>query len=117
VIIISVVLLISNLCNAQSSYLYRRASVLNGNNISIPFTNDGILGQPGNMGPLGVTWKGLHNGHLGDLSIVIGVEFPVKDYTGDGIPDTLHEVIITPVNRLGGGSSGPDGKVWGFEPG
>jgi len=102
--------------NAQSGIEYRRYAILNGNNISVPFTNSGIIGQPGNIGPLGCTWKGINNGYIDDLSIVIGVEFPIKDYTGDGIPDTIHEVVITPVSRPGGGSSGLGGEAWGFEP-
>jgi len=33
----------------------------------------------------------------------------------DGIPDTIVSVVITPVDRPGGGESG-QGKFWGFEP-
>jgi len=117
-VLLAFIFLFSCLCKSQSSYLYRRVSVLNGNNISLPFTNYGVLGQPylGSQTPLGITWKGINNGYIGDLSIVVGVEFPIKDYTGDGKLDTLHEVIITPVIRPGGGSSGPGGIAWGFEP-
>ncbi len=44
------------------------------------------------------------------MSIVLGLELPIKDYRQgtippDGIPDTIHSVIITPVDRPGGGES------------
>ncbi len=100
----------------KSSPSYRSAGQMDANNIKTIFTNAGVIGQPSNIGPM-VSWKYLHNGYFGDLSILIGVELPVKDYTGDGIPDILHEVIITPVNRPGGGNTnGINGQFGGFEP-
>ena len=100
----------------QSSDAYTRVGELNSNNVKVIMMNNGVLGQPSTYGPT-VSWKYDHNGYFGDLSFLIGVELPIKDYTGDSIPDTLHEVIITPANRPGGGKSGGiNGPFWGFEP-
>ena len=100
----------------QSSSNYRKIGILNANNIKTVINNYGVLGQPSGLYPM-VSWKYDHNGYFGDLSFMIGVELPIKDYTGDGIPDTLHEVIITPVIRPGGGNSNSiNGQFGGFEP-
>ena len=93
-----------------------RSGVMNANNVKTIFNNTGVLGQPNN-GKDEVAWKYEHNGYFGDLSFLVGVELPIKDYTGDSIPDTLHEVIITPVNRPGGGNTnGINGGFGGFLP-
>ena len=52
----------------------------------------------------------------GDVSPLVGVKLPVKDYTGDGIPDTIVSVITTPVDRPGKDDLSPSGQFWGFEP-
>jgi hypothetical protein len=105
-----------SLFSQQSSDAYTRVGELNSNNVKVIISNNGILGQPSSFGPT-VSWKYAHNGYLGDLSFLIGVELPIKDYTGDNIPDTLHEVIITPVSRPGGGNNnGINGEFGGFEP-
>ena len=98
----------------QSSSSYIKSGQMNSNNVITMFTNSGVIGQPNNIGPM-VSWKYDHNGYFGDLSFMIGVELPIKDYNGDGTPDTLHEVIITPVSRPGGGK-GTVNQFYGFEP-
>ena len=110
-------IIIYTVTNAQlSSPTYRRIGILNANNIKTVINNYGVLGQPSNQYPM-VSWKYDHNGYFGDLSFLIGVELPIKDYNGDGNLDTLHEVIITPVNRPGGGNSNAiNGQFGGFEP-
>jgi hypothetical protein len=99
---------------ANSSY--RRAGILNGNRVHTVFTNYGVIAQPALDKYPRMAWKYDHNGYIGDLSILIGVELPIKDYTGDSVPDTIHSVKITAVNRPGGGKYDPSGDSWMFEP-
>ncbi len=98
----------------QSGEEFRRTAVIDGNSINTVITNYAVLGQPGDVGPRG-TWNGINNVYFGDMSALLGIELPIKDYDGDGIADTIHSVIITPVDRPGGGESG-GGQFWGFEP-
>jgi hypothetical protein len=98
---------------------FRRTAVIDGNDIKTVITNYGVIGQPDFVGPR-ATWNGINNVYFGDMSILLGLELPIKDYRigpdpPDGIPDTIVSVIITPVNRPGGGDSGY-GQAWGFEP-
>lgn len=118
-ILLTVLFSCLNIFPQPSGSLFRRAAILNGNSIRVAAINYGVLGQPGNIGPLS-SWNGDHNNYFGDMSILLGVELPIEDYwmsntPPDGIPDTIHSVIITPVNRPGGGESGI-GKSWAFEP-
>jgi hypothetical protein len=81
--------------------------------------NTGVIAQPGTEGPQ-LGWIYTQNGYAGDLSIVLGLELPIRDYRRgsippDGIPDTIHSVIITPVDRPGGGES-ENGVSYTFEP-
>ncbi len=75
----------------------RRSGLLNANNFHSVFLNTGVLAQPTNYSPRGA-WKGDHNGYFGDMSFVIGVELPIKDYDGNGTLDTFHTVIINSVD-------------------
>lgn len=77
---------------------FYRASVLRGNAITSVFGNWGVIAQPSDARPHGA-WMDTSNGYLGDESIFIGVEFPIQDYTNDGVPDTVHSVITCPVQR------------------
>jgi len=108
------------LFSQPSAEEYRRTAVIDGNAFQTVITNSGIIGQPGSVGPR-ATWNGINNVYFGDMSILLGLELPIRDYinassdTLDGIPDTIHSVIITPVERPGGGEGGID-QAWGFEP-
>ena len=98
---------------------FRKVGVHRGNQVRTVFSNYGVIAQPGTEGPRGA-WKYDANGYLGDLSPLVGIQLPIRDYRRgtdppDGIPDTIHSVIITPVDRPGGGESG-QGKSWTFEP-
>jgi hypothetical protein len=99
---------------------FRKVGVHRGNQVRTVFSNFGVIAQPGSEGPRGA-WKFDANGYVGDVSPLVGVRLPIRDYinassdTLDGIPDTIVSVIITPVDRPGGGESGL-GKAWGFEP-
>ena len=98
-----------NLLAQPSGSQYRRTAVIDGNSFKSVIGNWGVIAQPGDINPRG-TWMGENNVYFGDMSFVIGVELPIRDYTGNGIPDTIHSVIITPVSRPGGGDTG------NFEP-
>ncbi|MBL1215214.1 MAG: T9SS type A sorting domain-containing protein [Ignavibacteriae bacterium] len=109
-----ITLFISLQLHAQSSIDYRRSMTLEANSIKTIISNYGVIAQPRNSGP-SLSWMHNPNQYAGDMSIFVGVELPLKDYTNNGIIDTIHSVIISPVNRPGGGEFG-NGKFWGFEP-
>ena len=95
----------------------RRVGTHDGNLVHTVFTNYGVIAQPGNLTPRGA-WKGDNNGYVGDVSPLVGLLLPpyiYNDTTGITHIDTFHTVIITPVDRPGGGK-GPGSKFWGFEP-
>jgi hypothetical protein len=108
---------------------WERTGVMRGNQVRTVFTNSGVIAQPASDGPRGA-WKYDNNGYIGDVSPLIGVRLPIKDYglqdpnypddptrrIYDGKPDTIHSVIITNVQRPGGGDYSPGGQFWGFEP-
>jgi hypothetical protein len=107
---------------------FRKVGVHRGNQVRTVFSNYGVIAQPGTEGPRGA-WKFDANGYVGDVSPVVGIRLPVRDYgvqdpnfpqdplrrIFDGIPDTVYSVIITPVDRPGGGEGG-GGKSYTFEP-
>jgi hypothetical protein len=98
---------------------FRKVGVHRGNQVRTVFSNFGVIAQPGSEGPRGA-WKFDANGYVGDVSPLVGLRLPIRDYRNgtippDGLPDTIVSVIITPVDRPGGGESGL-GKAWGFEP-
>ncbi len=99
---------------------FRKVGIHRGNRVRTVFSNWGVIAQPGNEGPRGA-WKFDADGYVGDVSPLVGIRLPIRDYinassdTLDGIPDTIFSVVITPVDRPGGGESG-SGKFWGFEP-
>jgi len=99
----------------RGSFVYRKVGVHRGNQVRTVFSNFGVIAQPGNQGPR-AAWKFDSNGYVGDISPLVGLKLPVKDYNGDGILDTIVNVVITPVSRPGGGRVGPGGQAWGFEP-
>ena len=98
---------------------FRKVGVHRGNQVRTVFSNYGVIAQPGNEGPRGA-WRYDANGYVGDISPLVGLRLPIRDYRRganppDGIPDTLYSVIITPVDRPGGGEGG-GGKSYTFEP-
>jgi hypothetical protein len=100
----------------RGSYIYRKIGIHRGNQARTIFNNYGVIAQPGTQGPRGA-WKYDANGYVGDVSPLVGVKLPVKDYNNDGIKDTVVEVIITPVDRPGGGNSnGINAGFGGFDP-
>lgn len=72
-----------------SDSLNRRTGILNSNSIHTTFTNTGIIGE---LNPSG-SWKYDSNSYFSDMSILIGVQLPIKDYNNDSSPDTIHSVF------------------------
>lgn len=98
---------------------FRKVGVHRGNQVRTVFSNFGVIAQPGSEGPRGA-WKYDANGYVGDVSPLVGLRLPIRDYRRgdlpkDGVPDTIYSVIITPVDRPGGGETG-GGKSYTFEP-
>jgi len=94
----------------------RRPGIHNGNQVKTVFNNSAVIAQPGDEGPR-AAWKFEGNGYVGDVSPLIGVRIPIKDYNNNGVLDTLVSVVITSVSRPGGGDFGGDGDGFlGFEP-
>lgn len=95
---------------------FRKVGVHRGNQVRTVFTNYGVIAQPGNEGPRGA-WKFDANGYVGDVSPLVGLRLPIRDWRPDSLnlPDTIFSVIITPVDRPGGGEGGGGGS-YTFEP-
>ena len=107
---------------AWGSSTARKVGIHNGNQVHTVFTNYGVICQPAlTKYPRGA-WKYDNNGYIGDVSPLIGVLNPIKPYTtlstgaNDGINDTIHTVVVTAVDRPGGGKTSPGGQSWTFEP-
>jgi len=96
---------------------YHAAGIIHGNRTMTSFGNWGVIGEPAALGSRGA-WLYPTNGYIGDLSIFVGVELPVRDYNGDGIPDTVHSVITCNVYRPTPAldADPKTGKFWTFEP-
>lgn len=103
----------------RGNSLYARFGLLNGNRIALTFSNDGSMAGT-NPNAIRGYWPypATQDGYIGDVTPLVGIEIPVKDYTGDGIPDTLHSVTISPGPRNGqAAKTDPsDGHFQGFEP-
>ncbi len=95
---------------------FRKVGVHRGNQVRTVFTNYGVIAQPGNEGPRGA-WRYDANGYVGDVSPLVGLRLPIADWRPDTLntPDTIFSVIITPVDRPGGGEGGGGGS-YTFEP-
>lgn len=95
---------------------FRKVGVHRGNQVRTVFTNYGVIAQPGNEGPRGA-WRYDANGYVGDVSPLVGLRLPIRDWRPDSLnrPDTIYSVIITPVDRPGGGEGGVGGS-YTFEP-
>jgi len=94
----------------------RRNGIHDGNRVITVFNNYGVIAQPGDVGPAGA-WKYRTNKYVGDVSPLIGVRLPYRDYDNDGVIDTIYSVVITDVSRPGGGDYSPGGgDSWTFEP-
>jgi len=105
---------------ARGTSNFRKVGVHRGNQVRTVFSNYGVIAQPGSEGPRGA-WRYDANGYVGDVSPVVGLRLPIRDYKRgllplDGINDTIYSTVITPVDRPGGGESGGGGISFTFEP-
>src|SRR3989339_7897 len=119
-IIFFFLILSANLITAQQigrgSATSHEVGIHDGNRVITVFNNWGVIAQPGNNGPAGA-WKYPSNKYVGDVSPLIGVRLPYRDYNSDSKEDTVYSVIITDVDRPGGGDYSPGGgDPWTFQP-
>jgi len=69
----------------NSGRSFRRAGVLNGNQVKTVFGNWGVIGQPSSAGPRGA-WIFDTNGYIGDVSPLVGAEVTgTCSMTGGGL--------------------------------
>ncbi|MEN3039335.1 MAG: hypothetical protein ABDI07_09340, partial [Candidatus Kryptonium sp.] len=117
-------IVVSNLTFAQKlrgDRTFRKVGIHNGNLVKTVFGNWGVIAQPSTQGPP-LAWKYDDNGYAGDVSILVGLELYFPRYDSvlrQTVIDTVHSVVICPVDRPGGasgGETGSGGKFWGFEP-
>jgi hypothetical protein len=102
---------------ARGNAVYQRIGIHDGNNVHTVFTNYGVIAQPSkDTYPRGA-WKYDSNGYIGDVSPLVGILNPIKKYKEtDTVPDTIHTVVITDVDRPGGHKYSPGGTPWTFQP-
>lgn len=103
----------------RGNALYTRFGLLNGNRTAITYSNDGSIAGT-NPGDLRGYWPypATQDGYIGDVTPLVGIELPIRDYNGDGKVDTLHSVTITTGPRTGQSAKvdHSDGHFQGFAP-
>ncbi len=129
--IVAVIFVISGVAFGQTSQfiqwakthrgnaLYTRFGIHNGNRVAISFRNNGsISGTNANDARGYWPFPATEDSYIGDVTPLIGIQLPVRDYTGDGRPDTLHSVTISPGPRNGQSAKVDPitGLFQGFEP-
>ncbi len=103
----------------RGNALYTRFGVHNGNRIAISFRSDGSISGTNPNDVRGYwPYPMTQDGYIGDVTPLVGIQLPIRDYNGDGKPDTLHNVTISPGPRNGqAAKTDPtDGHFQGFEP-
>lgn len=110
--IISILILLSIALNAQTigrgDATAVKVGIHNGNRVRTVFNNYGVIAQPGSSGPA-LGWKYDANQYVGDISPLVGVRLPYRDFDKDGTIDTVYSVIITNVDGHGGSDYSPGG--------
>ena len=103
----------------RGNALYTRFGIHDGNRAAITFRNNGSISGT-NANDIRGAWPypATMDSYIGDVTPMIGVELPLRDYNGDGKVDTLHSITITPGPRYGQSSKidPADGHFQGFEP-
>ncbi len=105
-IIISLVLFLfagTSVMAQTSSSSYRRSGVLDGNQVKTVFRNNGVIGQPAQVGFRGA-WLFGTNGYIGDVSPLVGAEVNGYFRTAQGtdVDTTFFWVIDCPAARPSG---------------
>ena len=103
----------------RGNALYTRFGIQNGNRVGISFRNDGSIAGL-NANDLRGYWPypATEDSYVGDITPLVGVQLPVRDYFGNGKLDTLHSVTIAKGPRNGQDSKvdPTSGSFEGFEP-
>ncbi|MDR3628533.1 MAG: hypothetical protein P4L45_16930 [Ignavibacteriaceae bacterium] len=131
ILLLTLIIITSELAFGQTDYLipwaktnrgnslYTRFGIHNGNRIGLTFRSDGSISGT-NANDIRGDWPypATKDGYIGDVTPLVGIEIPIKDYNGDGKLDTLHSVTISPGPRSGqAAKTDPsDGHFQGFEP-
>ncbi len=103
----------------RGNSLYRKFGVHNGNRVAVTFRNDGsISGTDPNDIRGAWPYPSTQDSYIGDVTPLVGIQIPIRDYNGDHIPDTLHSVTISPGPRTRQANKVDpvDGHFQGFEP-
>ncbi len=103
----------------RGNALYTRFGIQNGNRVGISFRNDGSIAGL-NANDLRGYWPypATKDSYVGDITPLVGVQLPVKDYFGNGKLDTIHSVTIAKGPRNGQDEKvdPASGAFEGFEP-
>lgn len=103
----------------RGNSLYRKFGIHNGNRVAITFRNDGSISGT-NPNDIRGAWPypATQDSYIGDVTPLVGIELPIRDYSGDGIQDTLHSVTISPGPRKGQSNKldPADARFQGSEP-
>ena len=78
---------------------YHRSAVMDGNNIKTVIGNWGVIGQPGDKGPRSA-WLYPTNGYIGDESILLGLELPIKDYNNETLQQHIKHQVEDLCNKF-----------------
>ncbi|MGD8781013.1 MAG: hypothetical protein PVH88_18865 [Ignavibacteria bacterium] len=85
-----------------------KVGIHNGNRVRTIFNNYGVIAQPGSSGPA-LAWRYDANQYVGDVSLLVGLRLPYRDYDDDGIVDTIFSVVTTDVDGHGDVDYSPGG--------
>lgn len=103
----------------RGNSLYTRFGIHDGNRVAITFRNNGSISGT-NPNDIRGAWPYpmTQDSYIGDVTPLVGVQLPVRDYNGDGKLDTLHSVTIAPGPRNGQAAKidPADGHFQGFAP-
>ena len=103
----------------RGNALYTRFGIMDGNRVGISYRNDGSIAGL-NANDLRGYWPypATKDSYVGDITPLVGVQLPVRDYFGNGKLDTIHSVTIAKGPRTGQDSKVDpiSGAFEGFEP-
>jgi len=106
-LLVATLVVFANAHPQSSGPQFTASPIIHGNRVMTSFGNAGVIGEPATLGSR-AAWIYPTNGYIGNQSIFIGIELPVRDYNNDGIPDAVHTVITCPVDR----TTARTGNLW-----